>query len=480
MLLVAALLAAGLALTHAAPAVAQGCGPANPNCIVPTRPTGDRSNAAASTAFVGTAITNLLATPNTWTATQTITLPTGLTSGLIVNTNGSGTTAANPFEYNQFNCITDNINSTNPAECVAIYHGYGGSSTQAARQSFLVNSQLLAATSASNPNRDYVAGVFLNSPLSGDGGGVGTEKGAFFGISPIVSLCATCANTAAVNGGEVDISIPVGASTLDKYGWSIVELSTDKVAGSRNDAAFLFGNQVGAVGWGTLIQVGDGLNQAPLKTTGSIMAAKGAQTVAHGLDFTNITCSSDCIKVPGGNVYIGTPVTTTFQFAVQKADSSSTALFAGTTKGVRIGNTSTNSAIEGVDNTGAGSFQPLFLNGTTLTFQTGTSGGVSAVVIDANVHVDTTASLAPGLSTCGTSPTISGNDWAGDFHTGTTTGTACTVTFSHAFIGVPYCLALPKAGGTAPPVATTNSSMTFSSLTSSTDYVYHCFGPPGG
>lgn len=36
----------------AAPAHAQGCGPQNPNCIVPLRPPTDNSNAAASTAWV--------------------------------------------------------------------------------------------------------------------------------------------------------------------------------------------------------------------------------------------------------------------------------------------------------------------------------------------------------------------------------------------------------------------------------------------
>lgn len=37
---------------HAAPASAQGCGPQNPNCIVPTAPPGTSDNRAASTAFV--------------------------------------------------------------------------------------------------------------------------------------------------------------------------------------------------------------------------------------------------------------------------------------------------------------------------------------------------------------------------------------------------------------------------------------------
>lgn len=35
-----------------APALAQGCGPSNPNCIVPTAPNGTNNNQAASTAFV--------------------------------------------------------------------------------------------------------------------------------------------------------------------------------------------------------------------------------------------------------------------------------------------------------------------------------------------------------------------------------------------------------------------------------------------
>jgi hypothetical protein len=39
-------------LLFASAALAQGCGPTNPNCIVPTRPLGDSTNAAASTAFV--------------------------------------------------------------------------------------------------------------------------------------------------------------------------------------------------------------------------------------------------------------------------------------------------------------------------------------------------------------------------------------------------------------------------------------------
>ena len=47
--------------THAA--MAQGCGENNPNCIVPTRPAGDNTNAAASTKFVQTTTGQILTNP---------------------------------------------------------------------------------------------------------------------------------------------------------------------------------------------------------------------------------------------------------------------------------------------------------------------------------------------------------------------------------------------------------------------------------
>ena len=81
-------------------ACAQGCGAANPNCVVPTAPAGNATNRAASTAFVGTALTNLLGTANIWTAIQTysagidITATTATsspTTGALVLSGGIGT-----------------------------------------------------------------------------------------------------------------------------------------------------------------------------------------------------------------------------------------------------------------------------------------------------------------------------------------------------------------------------------------------------
>lgn len=69
-----ALIAAAVLAGAPSQAVAQGCGQANPNCIVPTAPPGTSNNQAASTAFVQTAIqTGIFDTPNTWTELQTYT-----------------------------------------------------------------------------------------------------------------------------------------------------------------------------------------------------------------------------------------------------------------------------------------------------------------------------------------------------------------------------------------------------------------------
>lgn len=69
--------------------LAQGCGPQNPNCIVPTRPPGDSTNAAASTAFVTNATSNgqvsILTSNNTWTGTNTFTNTTSMTGTLSVS-----------------------------------------------------------------------------------------------------------------------------------------------------------------------------------------------------------------------------------------------------------------------------------------------------------------------------------------------------------------------------------------------------------
>ena len=79
-----------------------------------------------------------------------------------------------------------------------------------------------------------------------------------------------------------------------------------------------------------------------------------------------------------GNVGIGTSAPTN-KLRVSSSDSSSNVLFNDATKGIRFGNGASGSAIEGVDSTGVGTFQPLTVGGSTLNFSI---SGVTKATID--------------------------------------------------------------------------------------------------
>jgi hypothetical protein len=70
-------------------ALAQGCGPSNPNCIVPTAPPGTSNNQAASTAFVQTAIPlgAITALTGPVTATGPGSAMTAIGAGVVANSN---------------------------------------------------------------------------------------------------------------------------------------------------------------------------------------------------------------------------------------------------------------------------------------------------------------------------------------------------------------------------------------------------------
>lgn len=219
----------------------------------------------------------------------TITPPARSSSqGLVVNQNGAGTVATPGFSYNSI-AIADNLASGgNTVDGLSVFLGVAGSAVDSARQAFQATLWLTQPTSPGNPNRFYVAGTFWANATSSDGGTLGAEKGAIFGCNPIAELSAGATHMAACVGGEVNTLCVAGSSVLDKYGWSVVQESSDAVAGSRNDAALFFGNQSGAVGWGTLIQVGDGINANPLNATGSLLAVRGAPTIANGVDLSGV------------------------------------------------------------------------------------------------------------------------------------------------------------------------------------------------
>ena len=85
----------------------------------------------------------------------------------------------------------------------------------------------------------------------------------------------------------------------------------------------------------------------------------------------------------------------------------------------------------------------------------------------------------PALSSCGTAPTISGNDTLGVITIGTGTVTACTVTFATAWLAAPVCTTVTSTailGEAITTLNTTTLTLGFSgSLAGGTVY-YQCFG----
>jgi hypothetical protein len=87
-------------LLSADPALAQGCGSTNPNCVVPTPPTSDNSNRAANTSWTQSLLSSLLASAsvnfnsaNTDTAI-TVRLPPGFSNYRVTAVVISGASAS--------------------------------------------------------------------------------------------------------------------------------------------------------------------------------------------------------------------------------------------------------------------------------------------------------------------------------------------------------------------------------------------------
>lgn len=84
-----------------------------------------------------------------------------------------------------------------------------------------------------------------------------------------------------------------------------------------------------------------------------------------------------------------------------------------------------------------------------------------------------TRTTTPVLSTCGTSPSIIGNDTVGKLTTGSA-ATTCTVTFSAAYNVAPACVVSAQGTATQPTFTTSTTALTMSVDIASTVYNYIC------
>lgn len=109
-----------------------------------------------------------------------------------------------------------------------------------------------------------------------------------------------------------------------------------------------------------------------------------------------------------------------------------------------------------------------------------TDGGATARVYVATPKIRATGS-APALSSCGTSPTISGGDMAGEVTLGTGSPTGCTITFNAAYSSVPYCRVSWQSNLASMQYTVSASAITLTQTATSSNKVnYDCTARSGG
>lgn len=275
-----------LALLSVGPALAQ-----NPTC--PTRPTGDSSNACASTAFVGNTQTNLLSSNNTWTGKNTfnpastnavvINPAAGTSSQAIVITQSGPTGVVGSFNYNTVG-ITNGPDVTAPGGGVAGWF-LNMNNTNASSQGFVWGQRIDVTQSASTTqNGDFIA-MISRCIYTGTNSG----SGGCYGANP-QGILLSGGSVPEVAGDECDARIDSGATATWQFGCSAVKTGTQ--SGGTLDAAF----EIAAVSkpWINGIILNSGHGSAAIDTTGSIINSDGvAQTITNGINLPNWTITGN-------------------------------------------------------------------------------------------------------------------------------------------------------------------------------------------
>ncbi len=99
--------------------------------------------------------------------------------------------------------------------------------------------------------------------------------------------------------------------------------------------------------------------------------------------------------------------------------------------------------------------------------------------LDVNGHIANSSASSPTIGTCGTNPSITGNDTRGIITLGTGSPTACTITFSSAYVTTPICVvsAYQIDQGSRfylSAITTTGFTLTQSTGASSKKFTYLC------
>lgn len=224
-----------------------------------------------------------------------------------------------------------------------ISHLFGGGD-KGARQAFGVEAR---RTSAQDPATTIEQDVGASWGFNGHGNNNGTsgaKRGYGYGSFSVAALQDSATYWKVLAGHEMDIVVDSGSSVESLIGYQITQLASHANNGIAFSSALSFTNNPGAVGWPNLVSLNNTSGAYPMNAAGTVLATIGAQSFAHGIDFSSATISGNFLKGPNGfsatgagAVIAGTSVTAGTSISATTSVSSGTFHDAAAASGYRLG-----------------------------------------------------------------------------------------------------------------------------------------------
>lgn len=197
----------------------------------------------------------------------------------------------------------DPVSAAGGTSTAALYIHMKGPNTNGTGQTIplVIHGEVSNAPSVGNAS-SYVGETIFEDSAINVGGTAGTPAGGIFGTNILARLVSSSATYWSVlQGGEVDVSAVSGSSVNYRMGWSIVDYNSGGVQGTADDVALNIGSVTGGPGWKKGISFGNFNGQFPIASSGSLITTSTG-TAAYGINFSNLTCSTDCWKSNGATI----------------------------------------------------------------------------------------------------------------------------------------------------------------------------------